>query len=286
MSACLIGALLAAPLSGQAANAPCDNDALDRIPDRPARAPDGHEFTQRVGQLSGIARDALVRAELLSGNIPSFLRTLVPVRLQRAGKPRAQVTVCVLPDYLAIGSDRDFLRVPMGLKTALEVAERFGFELPTPKMVDAIYAEAAVKLSPQPLPAGDRMRTTAYLVEHDALIELQRTDLHAPLGLLTAGHKKDLVLTERLWQFPGQVAIYGWHRAVDAPIQPLSTVHGARYADYSHGVRLVSDTAYVDGRPRRLRELLGDPRMAGVLTRTGSLPSLDAQLHRLIARMQ
>ena len=51
--------------------------------------------------------------------------------------------------------------------------------------------------------------------------------------MLTAGPRKDLVLTSRLWLDPGKVAIYGWHRARGAPIQPLSTVHGAGYADYS-----------------------------------------------------
>ena len=77
-----------------------------------------------------------------------------------------------------------------------------------------------------------------------------------------AGHKKDLVLTNRLWQVPDRVAIYGWHRDVDRPIQPLSTVHGARYADYSHGVRLVSDTVYINGRKRPIDEVLGEPALA------------------------
>ena len=49
---------------------------------------------------------------------------------------------------------------------------------------------------------------------------------------------------------PGKIAIYGWHRLNGAPIQPLSTVHGACYADYSHGIRLVSETVLVDGKTR------------------------------------
>ena len=56
------------------------------------------------------------------------------------------ITICVAPDYLAIGSDSDFIRIPMGLETALSVTEHYGFTLPTRKMVDAIYDQAEVKL--------------------------------------------------------------------------------------------------------------------------------------------
>jgi len=66
-------------------------------------------------------------------------------------------------------------------------------------------------------------------------VKRERAAHAEPLGELTSGDKKDLVLTSLLWRVPGRVAIYGWHRAVNQPIQPLSKVHGARYADYSPG---------------------------------------------------
>ena len=53
------------------------------------------------------------------------------------------------------------------------------------------------------------------------------------------------------------------------PIQPLSTVHGMRYADYSHGVRLVSAIAFVDGEARQLLSLLEDPQAARVFSDEG-----------------
>jgi hypothetical protein len=98
------------------------------------------------------------------------------------------------------------------------------------------------------------MRSNSYYWEHEQRIREQRLALHAPLGALTAGQKKDLVFTNRLWGKAGRVAIYGWHQHAGAPIQPLSTVHGARYADYSHGVRLVSAVAFVNGRARSILE--------------------------------
>lgn len=222
--------------------------------------------------MTNLEREGAIRAELLAGNIPGFLRRLVPVSLSGRieGGRTVRITLCVSPDYLAIGSDDDFLLVPLRLGTALEFARRFGFVLPTTKVVDAIFEQARVRLRPEPLPASDEMRSTEYYWRHNEIVREQRLSLGAPLGALTAGDKKDLVLTERLVEKPDRVAIYGWHERVDEPIQPLSTVHGARYADYSHGVRLVSAVALVDGTRRRIVELLQDPALARVLSDEGS----------------
>jgi hypothetical protein len=109
------------------------------------------------------------------------------------------------------------------------------------------------------------------------MIAQQRAAQHAPQGALTAGDKKDLVLTDRLLRAPGRVAIYGWHRASHDPIQPLSTVHGAGYADYSHGVRLVSRTVYVNGASRSIDAVLTDPELAALLVRNEEPVDFDAQ---------
>lgn len=47
-------------------------------------------------------------------------------------------TIFVMPDYLSIGSDHDFLLIPMNLYTTVEIAAKTGFILPTKKMVDQI----------------------------------------------------------------------------------------------------------------------------------------------------
>jgi hypothetical protein len=262
----IVAASAVAPSPASASSPEC-RSAASTIPAVAPGAVGGHEFAARVADLQGALRDEEVRAELLAGDLPEHLRHLAPVRLEGhlAGGRPVEITLCVMPDYLAVGSDQDALLVPMGLPTALDVAAHYGFVLPTPRMVDAIYAAAPVKLSPEPLPAGNAMCSTAYVVRHERLIEAQRAAKHAPSDALTAGHKKDLVATARLASAPGRVAIYGWHRAPHQPIQPLSTVHGAGYADYSHGVRLVSRTVYVDGVPRPIDEVLADPQMRPLL---------------------
>jgi hypothetical protein len=281
--------LLAAPALSSVASAgeaptPCDETALAGIPARPADAMTGSEFASRVETLSEDDREQAIETELLSGNMPAFLTRLAPVTLRGTSREGRSVRVmlCVFPDYLAIGSDRDFVYAPMRLATALTVASRYGFTIPTVRMVDAIYAQSAVHLAPQPLPAGERMRSIAYYRHHSELIEGQRNALGAQMGLLTAGHKKDLVITNRLRRFPDRVAIYGWHRSERDPIQPLSTVHGARYADYSHGVRLVSAVVYVDGEARSMAEVLADPQLASVVSEDGPIP----ELARFVAGLQ
>ncbi len=242
-----------------------------RIPPAPAGASGGARFADSIFNADRHAREAGILEQLLQGNLPDFLRKLVPVKLEhrpRGGKPLA-VTIFVMPDYLAIGQDSDFLRIPMNLHTAVAVAGRFGFLIPTRKMVDAIYAQAECRFTPQPLPAGPRMTSTEYYQMHNSMIEQQSRARGFPFGALASGHKKDVVMTNRLIARPGQIAIYGWHRAIGDPIQPLSTVHGANYADYSHGIRLVARLAAIEGDLRPVTDILLDPSFAHVLSDEG-----------------
>jgi len=218
-------------------------------------------------------REHAILDQLAAGNLPTFLRKLVPVKLScltSTGKALG-ATIFVMPEYLAIGSDNDFLRIPMDLHTATAIADRFGFVLPTKKIVDAIYDRSTCHFTPQPLPAGPQMTSTEYYRMHNSMIDKQSQALAFSLGALVSGHKKDVVLTNRLTTHPGQIAIYGWHRAKGDPIQPLSTVHGAGYADYSHGIRLVSKMAMVDGKLRSVTGILHDPILARVLSDEGPI---------------
>jgi hypothetical protein len=229
-----------------------------------------------VETLRGKERDAVLERQLLAGNIPSFLRELVPVTFSgQFGGQTVRVTICVMPDYLSVGTNRDFVRTPLGLPTAAQVALRLGFLLPTPKMVDAIYAQARIRLSPQPMPAGDEMTSTGYLMRHNQTVDAQLGSAAGVPDELIAGQKKDVVMTNRLLDHPGKVAIYGWHRGAGDPIQPLSTVHQSIYADYSHGIRLVSAIALVNGQPEPLAQVMQDPTLSTLISSEG--PIQDAE---------
>jgi len=243
------------------------------------RAPDaltGSQFLEETKGWSESERQRAALGEFERGNMPRFLDRLRPVRLSHR-PPRGEAitaTVWVTADYLAVGSDDDFLYVPLTRPSANRVAERFGCVLPTPRIVDAIYEQARVQMTPQPLPAGPRMASNAYYARHQQLIAAQRAGTEP--GVLVSGHKKDLVVTNRLLTRPDRVAIYGWHRGIGKPIQPLSTVHGAKYADYSHGVRLVWHEVEIDSVRRSIYDVLADPELAPVLTREGALRDAHA----------
>jgi len=139
-------------------------------------------------------------------------------------------TLCVSPDYYSV----DGVRTPVGMSEALDIAEQENALLPTPEMVDAIWEQADLKLSPIPMTPGPQMTSVAYYERHHTMIEDQLEGIDVE-GLLIAGHKKDIVQQE----VEGKVTIYGWHRRNGEPIQPVYSGHHAEYRDYSHGLRLV-----------------------------------------------
>ena len=242
------------------------------IPSRQKNSITGSEFLRRTADYSMPKRQTAALEEIQRGNIPDFLRTFGPVALPP--KNGYQVTIWVMPDYLSIGSDRDFVRIPLALRPALAVAASFHCTLPTVKMVDAIYDQAKIKLAPRALPAADDMRSNIYTMRHHGLVQAQLAN--CPPGELVAGHKKDLVISQRLLARPDRQAIYGWHQPDGVPIQPLSTYHGAAYADYSHGVRLVSNLLMVNGSLTSMHEARRDPALMAVLTDEESLPDPES----------
>jgi len=243
------------------------------IPPRAPFALTGSQLMARLASSSREERSRVLVEQILEGNIPGALRQLRSVVTSAPGPSGVLVraVVWVMPDYLAVGSDEDFVRVPLGLPEALAVARRFGFTLPTRKIVNTIHLQAEAKLYPQPMPACRAMTSVAYLKAHNETIDRQQRRL-AP-GTLVSGTKKDVVITPRLASYPGRVAIYGWLRPDGKAIQPLSTVHEARYADYSHGIRLVSSTVLVDGQARSVFDVLEDPAQAGLLSDEGPDPN-------------
>jgi hypothetical protein len=231
-------------------------EGLD-APQRPADAPTGSEFAEQVAALDLDAREAAIFAEVSRGNFPEFERRFleVPIAATLADGTQIAGTLEVMPDCLSVGSDDDFLRMPMRPQTAQRIADLFGCIIPTRKMVDAIDAAATVRLTPAPL-TEDRESVAVFVLSNDK-IEAQRAG--RPLGELVTGAKKDVVLTPRVFERPQRLAIYGWRQPDGSVIQPLTIVHWDRYVDYSHGVRLVRDTVLLDGERVPINELLVEP---------------------------
>ncbi len=238
---------------------------------RASDAPTGSQFIAEAAPLSRAAREARIQQEVLGGNTPGFLRQFAPVSVSaNIGGVWVHATYLVARDYVSVGRDDDFVRVPLTPQAAQSIADAVGCLLPTRKMVDDIWAAAALQLSPAPIsPATvDITRVTTHFRHHE-MIESQRGD--GPLDVLIAGIKKDVVITPRLAANPGRVAIYGWHYPSGAPIQPLYLGHVDAYVDYSHGIRLVHERMTIDGATWLVAEVLAHPTLHVLLSDEGPI---------------
>lgn len=242
------------------------------LPPRAKGAESGSSFLARLEGLGRGAIDDQVVAAITSGNVPEHIRTLAAVSLTQDGAERGRIFVT--KDYLAIGSDDDFMRMPMTSAAAQKLADLLDASLPTPHIVDLIYAQAEVRLPPSFIDGGPTDDSLKDFQEHQNKLEVRRKAKGAPLDALTAGHKKDIVLSTRLTERDDRVAIYGWHKSEGDVIQSLSCRHSCRYADYSHGVRLVAQAMVLDGKTARVSDVLASDDDAPLLSNEGPLPIL------------
>ena len=244
------------------------------LPPRPADSASGAQFITKITSLDLQPRENEIFTQIISGNVPNFLRHFSPVHVTNVANGKTNhATFFVIPDYLAVGSDDDYFLTPISPNTAQKIADVTGCSLPTRKMVNDIYAAALVKLVPSPIPPSAAMTTVPVFSNHNAIVKSQRAHYlkEFPLGTLVAGHQKDVVLSTRLASAVGNVAIYGWHQTNGAPIQPLYLGHGARWVDYSQCTRLVQNAMTVNGTNTTIPQVLADPELSSLLSDEGLL---------------
>jgi len=242
------------------------------LPPRATSALGGADFIKIISPLDFTQREQAVGEEVFAGNVPAFQRRLCPVTVTNVADGKTNIaTFFVTADYLAVGSDEDYLLMPVSPNTAQRIADRLGCILPTRKMVDEIYAAAEVKLAPSPIPPGPAMTTVPVFAQINELIRAQRlANLNShPLGALVAGDKKDVVISARLAGVTNKVAIYGWHQTNGMAIQPLYLGHTVAWVDYSHGIRLVSQNMLVNGETETVAEVLADPKLCSLISDEG-----------------
>jgi len=232
------------------------------IESRTSNSEQGSEFMNRVEPLSLDEREEEIFNAISTGNIPGFLRNTIRIDTEAADANGVNHTISydVMPDYLSIGSDDDFCRIPMNPHTAQRIADLFGASMITAKISDQIYESAEVKLDPFfYAPVGNANELVSKLRLHNEQIEKQFAEAGGKRGELTAGIKKDIILTERISDLPNKVVLYGWHKLDGRPIQPVYSGHVSWYVDYSHGIRLINNQVLIDGKTELITEILKDP---------------------------
>ena len=143
-------------------------------------------------------------------------------------------------------------------------------------MVDEIYTNAKIKLEPQPIAPSKEMITVPVFIAHNQMVlnQLEAFKEKHLQSELTAGNKKDIIISNKIYGQPTQrVVIYGWHKLDGKAIQPVYNKHTNTWADYSHGVRLISNIGYLNGKRIKLTDLLKDPVLHELLSDEGLIPT-------------
>ena len=119
------------------------------VPPSPAGALTGTQFYDATSTYSQAARENAVIAAVTSGDVPNFMRTLVPVTVTTTyGSSTHTAVFYVLPDFLAVGVDSDYFLMPLTPLSAQTIADMLKCNLPTTQMADLIDVASLVKLEP------------------------------------------------------------------------------------------------------------------------------------------
>ena len=247
------------------------------LADKPTATLAGSDFMRRADTTSFWALEDIIVETVTAGQVPDALRhfrkitfTTPVVNSVEILRKKHKVEMWVLPDYVAIGTNDDFVRMPMGPLAAQRIADALDCTLPTPFLVDRIAeaSEGHVDIFPF-RPLGNRNSQPIVFQDSNNAINAQFKAYGYEFGQFISGLKKDIVLTYKimtLTEYERNVAIYGWHHPDGRAQQPLFVRHGNFYVDYSHGVRLIYNKVKIDGVEYNIREILQSPELYRLLS--------------------
>lgn len=224
----------------------------------------GTSFYKNAVTYNWKQRDSFFLESFYQGQAPDFFFRFIPVTIKHRDSLGNKYTIRFYcsPDYLSIGNNEDWARVPLTPKAAQLAADTLHCFLPTRKMVDLIYQQSQIKLAPVPMYAYRDSTITMW--QHHLIIEGQRKRGEG----LISGIKKDIVLCSKqaLKGKVDRVAIYGWHQSDAKPIQSLYTGHVNWYVDYSHGARMIYRNIKVNGKWMDYMDFFKNPFLSSALS--------------------
>lgn len=184
----------------------------------------------------------------------------------------------------------DGVRINVSAILQQQIADMLGAYLLTPKLLDQLWAQRAVTLTPCTQPSSS---TSAAMIVHSACIDTKlKTQVGADIpadGIVqTVG--KTWVITNALLDHPGMACNIGWHlehpmgggipfdAAPTLPgahmIQSPGYRHNARFLDYCQLVLVVHRDCVVDGSLNTFAAVARDPELAPLVNADGVLKVL------------
>lgn len=261
-----------------------ENSRLERVNEpvqffkgKPDASLSGREFMISIDTMEFWKREDMIVEAILSGNMPNELKqfqkivftTPIVDSVEILRKPH-KVEMLVLPDYLSVGSDDDFVRMPMGPLAAQQIADSLNCILPTTYLVDRIaeVSEGHIDIFPF-RPLGGRNMMPIVFQDSDNAIKALYKAKGYEFGQFISGLKKEVVITYKIQsrnEMNKYEAIYGWFHPDGRIQQPLFIRHGNFYVDYSHGIRLINRTVVVDGKKLDAKAILESPTLYRLLS--------------------
>ncbi len=190
------------------------------LADKPSATLSGNDFMRRADTTSFWTLEDLIVEAVTAGQVPDALRqfrkitfTTPVVDSVEILRRRHKVEMWVLPDYVAIGTNDDFVRMPMGPLAAQRIADSLDCTLPTTFLVDRIAeaSEGHIDIFPfRPL-GGRNCQPIVFQDSTNAINALFKAHGYH-FGQFISGLKKDIVITykiQTLTDYERNVAIYG-----------------------------------------------------------------------------
>ena len=242
---------------------------------------------EAISEADWKARHMVVLQHVADRNMPSTWDDFVPIEVK--GPKGTVVEFYVSKHPLRIGTDDDWLEIPVDGPHAAAICEVTGYSLPHYWMVDYIHVQAKkeggavhffmtcdmAKALQVPCPQGTSAKKEFILKRND-LLHAWMKKKGTKSDQLQSGHYKDIVLPvdgstsgpqRRTWRDrvtgrtrvkSGRVEIYGGYYDTGSRVQPLSGGHHVKgFFDYPQGIRFVKKEVKVNGETIPLADFVG-----------------------------
>jgi hypothetical protein len=207
-----------------------------------------------------------------------FEHTFVPITIEAGGHTG---TFQVSQDALKI----DGVRINASAVLQQHIADLLGAYLLTPKLLDQMWAQRAVTLTPCPQPIAT---TSAAMIRHSTCVDAKLTQAGgAPSGGIVQTVGKTWVITNTLLEHPGKACNDGWHlerpMGGQIPFDPAPTLpdahmiqspgyhHDSAWIDYSQLVLLVHRDCTGDSSPMTFADVARSPILSPLINAGGVL---------------
>jgi hypothetical protein len=243
----------------------------------------GSEWLRRYAQVDAgdeHARHRLVLEQVAEHNMPDSWDDWATVTVK--GRKGSVVEFEVSPHGLRIGTDEDWVEIPLDGPHSAAAAEILGLHLATAWMVDQIYEAARSKgrvvhyyaatqiakslgysdWNPND-PDGVKMRSIEFFKQRSELLRDQLRQQKVDDSALASGYFKSVVPPIDGVTRSGGLEMIGGYNTAGERIQPLSGgFHERTFFDYSQNLRLAKGVLRVDGRPMTMGEFFGSVKYA------------------------